>query len=68
MSDIVKEFQEDVRGSILTSLAGLVKRSKIEEFKEKYEEETQTWTFEIDFNEGDIRTIEIIINIDPDGE
>lgn len=68
MTDIVKEFQEDVRQSILSSLAGLVKRSKIEEFKEDYNEETQTWTFEIAFNEGDIRSIEITLDIDPDGE
>jgi len=66
--DIVEAFQIDVRQSILSSLAGLVKQLKIEEFKEDYNEETQTRTFEIAFNEGSIRTIEIILDIDPDGK
>ena len=67
-TDIVKGFEKDVRQSILSTIANLVKQLRIEEFKEDYNEETQTRTFEIAFNEGSIRTIEIILDIDPDGK
>lgn len=66
MTDFVKEFQEELRRFIHTQMGKYI--YSLDEFEETYNEENQEWTIELGFNEGDVRTMKITIDIDPDGE
>lgn len=68
MVDYVKDLQNQLRDAVHAQISQLVVKNKIEEFKEEYDEETKTWTFEIVFNEGDDRTMKVKLDINPDGK
>lgn len=65
MVDLVKAFQEELRKFIHTQMSKYI--YSLDRFEEEYDEEHQKWEIRIGFNEGDIRTMKIILDINPDG-
>lgn len=63
MIDVVEELQGILREAVHKEVAGLIIKKKVEEFKEDYNEETKVWTFCIEFNEGDNRQLDVILDI-----
>lgn len=63
----VLEFIESLRKCI-RELAGVtVKQGRIDSYTEaEYDEENQKYTIDISFNQGDIRTLVIELDLNPD--
>ena len=66
MADLVWELINAVKVQISDIASKSIRDENIDEFSMSYDEESQTWTFEISFNSGDERTVKIKLDVNPD--
>ena len=66
MADLVWELINAVKVQISDIASKSIRDEKIDEFSMSYDEEAQTWTFEISFNSGDERSVKIKLDVNPD--
>ena len=66
MADLVLEMVRSIQNAANHFIGQALKENKIDEYSMVFDEETNCWTIEVSFNEGDEREIKIKIDVNPD--
>ena len=66
MADLVLEMVRSIQNAANHFIGQALKDNKIDSYSMIYDEETQCWTIEVSFNEGDAREIKIKLDVNPD--
>jgi len=66
MADAVLEMVRSIQNAANHFIGQALKENKIDSYSMEYNEETQCWTIEVSFNEGDAREIKIKLDVNPD--